>query len=57
MHFILQLINRLKSKNKSYHSKENTTLKFVPQLKPFAIHDFFRTWYFCHKNQMKQNDR
>jgi len=27
MHFILQLINRLKSKNKSYHSKGNTTLK------------------------------
>ncbi len=27
MHLIRQLINRLKSKNKSYHSKETTTLK------------------------------
>jgi len=27
MHLILQLINQLKSKNKSSHSKENTTLK------------------------------
>jgi len=27
MHLILQLIHRLKSKNKSSHSKENTTLK------------------------------
>jgi hypothetical protein len=29
MHLILQLINQIKSKNKSYHSKENTTLKFA----------------------------
>jgi len=27
MHLILQLINRLKSKNESYHFKENTMLK------------------------------
>jgi len=29
MHLILRLINQLKSKNKSYHSKENMTLKFM----------------------------
>jgi len=43
MHLILQLLNRLKSKNKSYHSKENTTLKLyewekeLPKINPIKI--------------------
>jgi len=37
MHLILQLINQLKSKNKSSHSKENTMLKVHNQLDFYVL--------------------
>jgi len=49
MHLILQLINQLKSKNKSYHSKENTTLKIEITQEGNMLHTFYQkfwSWVF-----------
>ncbi len=53
MHLILQLINQLKPKNKSYHSKENTMLKLVKCWSSKGHVNFINILRFMVKNKVK----